>query len=149
MTGTRVADQGLLQGEAHQLLRERARLQARQIRIYADYDVKHSVPLGTPAPLPAEVADLVHRGGADAVIVSGAATGGVTDPNQVREVRRAAAEAPVLVRSGCRPDNLERYLEHADGFIVGSALKHGGHAAQAVDINRVRQFAARLRTARG
>lgn len=146
LIGARVADQGLIQGEAHLLLRERARLQARQIRIYADVDVKHSVPLGERGALREEIADLVHRGGADAIIVSGQATGGATEPQQVREARRAAGEVPVLVGSGCQVDTLERYSGQADGFIVGSALKHNGQVGQAVDIRRVRQMAARVRT---
>lgn len=149
LAGSRVTDQGVISGEAHLLLRERARLQARQIRIYADADVKHSAALGQPRALTEEVADLLQRAGADAVIVSGQATGGATDPQQVREARRAAGEAPVLVGSGCTLDSLERFRGLADGFIVGSSLKRDGRASQPVEPLKVRQMAARVRELRG
>ena len=42
LCGARVADQGLIQGIAHDLLRERAALGAAEIKIFADVDVKHS-----------------------------------------------------------------------------------------------------------
>src|SRR6266536_252615 len=45
LCGARVADQGLLQGIAHELLRLRAELRAEAIKILADVDVKHSAAL--------------------------------------------------------------------------------------------------------
>src|ERR1043165_8697312 len=45
LCGVRVADQGLLHGIAHDLLRLRAELGATRIKIFADVDVKHSAPL--------------------------------------------------------------------------------------------------------
>src|SRR5438552_147379 len=43
--GARLADQGIIQGIAHELLRDRAMLRAEHVRIFADVDVKHSAPL--------------------------------------------------------------------------------------------------------
>src|SRR5688572_18655907 len=60
LCGARVADQGILQGIAHDLLRERAVLGASAVRIFADVDVKHSAPLAA-RPLADEVADTLHR----------------------------------------------------------------------------------------
>ena len=74
LCGARVTDQGIITGIAHDLLRERAALGATNVRILADVDVKHSAPLA-PRSLVDETHELVARGGADAVIVSGAATG--------------------------------------------------------------------------
>src|SRR5215208_1528080 len=71
LCGARVADQGLIQGIAHDLLRERTLLAAHDVKILADVDVKHSAPLA-PRELADEVDDTVERGLADGVIVSGA-----------------------------------------------------------------------------
>src|SRR5439155_18470378 len=68
LCGARVTDQGLIQGIAHDLLRERALLGAEQIKIFADVDVKHSVPLAE-RPLEDEVDDLIERALADAIVV--------------------------------------------------------------------------------
>src|SRR5256885_841159 len=65
LCGARVADQGLIQGIAHELLRERALLDAASIKIFADVDVKHSVALAERA-LEDEVDDLIKRALADA-----------------------------------------------------------------------------------
>ena len=138
LCGARVTDQGVIQGIAHDLLRDREHLNARNIRIVADVDVKHSAPLGAPRPIEAEVADLVGRGGADAVVVSGSGTGQPTDTALVRRVKSATADAPVLVGSGVTPETLPESLPDADGFIVGSALKVDGVATNPVDPARVK-----------
>ncbi len=146
LTGARVADQGLLQGIAHDLLRDRALLRAEQdVRVLADVDVKHSAPLA-PRPLEEEVADTVHRGLADGLIVSGVGTGRQTDPRHVADARRAArGAAPVFVGSGITADNVAQYLPHADGFIVGSAFKRDGDPINRVEVERVKALVALVR----
>src|SRR5688572_15960015 len=57
LCGARVADQGIIQGIAHDLLRDRAALGATGVRILADVDVKHSSPLGAARGIADEVAD--------------------------------------------------------------------------------------------
>lgn len=143
LCGARVTDQGLVHGIAHDLLRDRAALHATRIQILADVDVKHSAPLAA-RPLADEVADTLHRGLADALIVSGAGTGRRTDPEHVRAVKRVAANTPVLVGSGVTPQNLPDYLPLCDGFIVGSALKPDNDPAQPMDPTRVAAFRAAL-----
>jgi membrane complex biogenesis BtpA family protein len=137
LCGARVTDQGIIQGIAHDLLRDRAILGAQNIKILADVDVKHSAPLAQ-RNLRDEVEDTIHRGLADAVIVSGAGTGKPTDPQHVRAVKDAAGAVPVFVGSGADVGTISQLLPHCDGLIVGSALKHSGVATNPVDIQRVR-----------
>jgi len=146
LTGAMVTDQGVVEGRAAEVARLRASLRPR-IAIAADVLVKHASPL---APVdPAEVAaDLVGRGGADALIVTGTRTGGAVDPARVRAVRAAAGRAPVLLGSGVRAGTVADLLPLADGAIVGSALERGGRAGNPVDAARVRVFAAAWRRAR-
>lgn len=148
LCGARVTDQGLLQGIAHDLLRERAALGCQKIRILADVDVKHSAALAT-RPIEVETKDLVERGHADAVIVSGQATGDPTDATTLAAVRRATT-APIFVGSGVAADNV-RELIHAgaSGLIVGSSLKTGGDLAAPVDVARVRDLVKRVRECAG
>jgi membrane complex biogenesis BtpA family protein len=144
LCGARVADQGLLQGIAHDLLRLRAELRAEWIKIFADVDVKHSAPLAE-RPLAGEVDDTLHRGMADALIVSGAGTGKPTDPEKVKLVKSAARSAPVFLGSGVTPASLPALLPHADGFIVGTYLKEDGVSTNPVDPKRVRDLMALIR----
>ena len=139
LCGARVADQGILQGIAHDLLRDRAHLRAQQVRIFADVDVKHSAPLAAPTAtsLESEVEDTLVRGLADALVVSGSGTGKTTDPAQVTRVKRAAGNAPVFIGSGVDEKTLSLYVQSADGFIVGTAFKRDGNPANPVDVDRV------------
>ena len=138
LCGARVTDQGVIQGIAHDLLRERAHLGAHDIKIMADVDVKHSAPLAV-RPIIDEVDDTIERGLADAVIVSGAGTGKPTDPQHVRVVKGAAGDVPVFIGSGMSAATVEQF-DAADGFIVGTAFKRNGDVAEPVDIDRVRAF---------
>ncbi len=144
LCGARVTDQGLIQGIAHDLLRDRVRLGAENIAILADVDVKHSAPLARQ-PLQQEVADLIERGGADGLIVSGHSTGQATSAAEVGEVQSLADNVPVFVGSGVSEDNLADFPPAVAGFIVGTAFKHDGRPANPVDKNRVQSFAERLR----
>lgn len=139
LCGARVTDQGIVQAIAHDLLRERAMRGATNIKILADVDVKHSAALA-PRPIENEVEDTIHRGLADAVIVSGAGTGKATDPQQVQRVKRVAGQTPVLIGSGVDLKTVSNYRQHCDGFIVGTSLKQDGIATNPVDVHRVREF---------
>jgi membrane complex biogenesis BtpA family protein len=137
LCGARVADQGLIQGIAHDLLRERAMLEAPDVKIFADVDVKHSAALAE-RPLKDEVDDLIERALADAIVVSGAGTGKATDPEKVRGVKRVSPQAPVFVGSGITAQTVHEFLDGADGFIVGTALKNDGVATNPVELSRVK-----------
>lgn len=147
LSGARVTDQGLIQGIAHELMRERAALGARDIAVLADVDVKHSVPLG-PVPLEVEVHDVVDRAGADALIVSGTGTGQPTDTDHLRRARAAARGRPVLVGSGATLDTLPTLAPFADGFIIGTAFKVGGVSRAPVDAHRTREILNLVRSLR-
>ena len=145
LCGARVTDQGIIQGIAHDLLRERRSLGAQDdIKIFADVDVKHSVPVAE-RPLEDEVDDLIHRGLADGVIVSGALTGKATDSDKVRRVKQAAGDTSVFVGSGVTADTIQQSVGHADGFIIGTAFKKDGVTTNPVELDRVKAVMAALR----
>jgi uncharacterized protein len=142
--GARVTDQGVIQGIAHELLRDRVRLKAERIAILADVDVKHSAPLAN-VPLEQDVADLIERGGADGVIVTGRGTSHVASPADVKQIQNLAGDVPVLVGSGVSKEAVQDFLPAAAGFIVGSAFKHDGKANNPVDPTRVLEFMSQLK----
>ena len=148
LCGARVTDQGLLQGIAHDLLRERANLKAEAIRILADVDVKHSAPLAA-RPFEVEVSDVIHRGHADAIIVSGAVTGSATDTKTLRAAKAAAGATSVLIGSGVSEETVPELIANgADGLIVGTSLKFDGRVSNPVDSQRVRLLVEAVRHAR-
>jgi membrane complex biogenesis BtpA family protein len=138
-TGAYVTDQGLIEGEAEASLRYRQRLRAEEVGIWADVLVKHATPL---APVSAKDAtqDTLLRGRADAVIVTGAATGAPISRELLAEVRAAAGDGTVLLGSGVTPGSVETLLPLASGAIVGTWFKEGGRLAAPVDPARVREL---------
>lgn len=145
--GAVVADQGLLVAGAHETLRYRRFLDAGDVRIWADVQAKHGVPLG-PVPIEQEARDCVSRALADALVVSGPATGEPTAPDDLLRVRKAVPEAPLLVGSGADPATAADLLAIADGLIVGTAVKRDGRLANPVDPERVRRLVEAARGAR-
>jgi membrane complex biogenesis BtpA family protein len=137
LCSVRVADQGLLHGIAHDLMRLRSRLGATDIEVWADVDVKHSAPLAK-REIEDEVDDMIARGLADVLICSGAGTGKGTDPKTVARVKRAAGGVPVVVGSGVTESTIGTY--DADGFVIGTALKRDGQIVGEIDVDRVRSM---------
>jgi predicted TIM-barrel enzyme len=75
------------------------------------------------------------------VIVTGNVTGDAPKPADVSVVKRST-RLPVLLGSGVTAKNLKTFFRGADGFIVGSEFKAGGHWSRAVDPKRVERFLA-------
>ena len=145
LCGAYATDQGIITGSAHDLLRLRARI-APRVMIAADVHVKHATPISQPdIALAAE--ETAYRGGADALIVSGSATGSPTDLDAVRRVKEAVSDRPVWVGSGVTAERARDYLDVADAVIVGTCLKRGGKTTAALDPKRAAAFvkAARKR----
>ncbi len=75
--------------------------------------------------------------------------GAEPDYSQVEEAKAAAGEGvPVLLNTGAKASNIADYLRVADGVIVGSSLKEGGHTWNPVDLDRVREFVKRANQSR-
>lgn len=134
-TGAVEADQGIIQGEAYATMRKRASL-CPQVEVWADVLVKHAVPIGDLG-LAEAARDTYQRGKADALIVSGVATGAGTKVEDLRIVKEAIPEAPLLVGSGASVETARELLEFADGLIVASSLKQDGILGNPVDPARV------------
>ena len=77
--------------------------------------------------------DAAYRGLADALVVSGVATGEPTPLADVRRVRQVVPDRPILVGSGVTPETVRDLLEVADGAIVGTWVKREGRTAAPVD----------------
>lgn len=147
--GAAVTDQGIIEGAARAAVLYRRELGA-NVAIFADVFVKHAAQIGDPSAVTLEDAarDAVERGLADALIVSGAATGAATEAQEVRRVREAVPGTPVLVGSGFNAQTAGALLTAgASGAIVGTSLKRGGQVAEPVESERVRALRAAMASA--
>ena len=129
-----VADEGLMQSSAGELLRYRRAIGADEVLLFADVKKKHSAHAITADVDLAETARAAELFLADGLVVTGSATGRAADPGDVRAVADAV-ELPVLVGSGVTAENLHEFAA-ADAFIVGSSVKRGGLWSEPLDPDR-------------
>ncbi|MCC5877007.1 MAG: BtpA/SgcQ family protein [Candidatus Sumerlaeia bacterium] len=132
-----VADEGLMNGDAAELLRYRKQIGADSISIYTDIKKKHSSHAITADLTLGETAKAAAFFCSDGVIVTGSSTGDPTSVKDLEEVRRAV-DIPVIVGSGTTPENLPQAWPHTDLFVVGSTIKVDGKWHNPVDPARAR-----------
>ncbi|WP_041268488.1 photosystem I biogenesis protein BtpA [Geitlerinema sp. PCC 7407] len=143
LTGVMATDQGLIEGQAHELLRYRRELGS-DVKIFADVLVKHARPLGSPN-LTTAVQETIERGLADGVILSGWATGRPPSQEDLELAKAAAGSTPVFIGSGANWENIGTLMQAADGVIVSSSLKRHGRIEEPIDPIRVSRFVEAMR----
>jgi membrane complex biogenesis BtpA family protein len=131
-----VADEGLIQSSAAELLRYRKMIGAERVQVWADVKKKHSSHAITADITLGATAEAVEFMRGDAVIVTGSVTGDAPQLPDVQEVK-AHCRLPVLLGSGIDDRNIAAFYAAADGFIIGSFFKADGHWMNVVDPRRV------------
>jgi len=130
-----VADEGLIESSAGELLRYRRAIGAEGVRVFADVKKKHAAHALTADVDLVETAHAAELFLVDGVIVTGIATGRAAAAEEVRAVADAGG-VPTLVGSGITADNVGEYAA-ADGYVVGSWLKRDGDWTQPLDPPRL------------
>src|SRR5437867_11380593 len=97
-----VADEGLIESSAGELLRYRRAIGAETVRVFADIKKKHSSHALTADGELVETARAAEFFLADGVIVTGSATGQAADPGEVAATSQTVA-IPTIVGSGITP----------------------------------------------
>jgi len=143
-----VADEGLIESSAAELLRYRKRIGAERVQVWADVKKKHSSHALTADVGLGETCAAVEFMRGDAVIITGTATGEPPRADDLR-VARSHCALPVVLGSGLTEENLPEFFEAADAFIVGSHFKAGGRWSGPVERARVERFMARVIALRG
>lgn len=145
--GVAATDQGIITGSARETLEYRKLLGAR-IAVLADVHVKHATPINEP-DLARAAKDTAYRGLADALIVSGSATGAQVALRDLQIVRDAVPDRRLFVGSGATADHVAALLEHATGIIVGCGIKPGGDPSLPIDADLARQLVVEAARATG
>ncbi|XP_041455351.1 uncharacterized protein F13E9.13, mitochondrial-like isoform X2 [Lytechinus variegatus] len=142
-----IGDEGLQNACAGELLRYRRQIGADHIKVLTDIKKKHSSHAITSDVSISETAKSAEFFLSDGLIVTGTSTGVPASPQDIQEVREVV-NLPVVIGSGVTVDNLHesRAMLHANGCIVGSHFKHGGHWQNDVDLRRVKHFMDEAKT---
>ena len=134
LSGSMYTDQGFIEGKAAQLVRLRDHL-CPEVEVLADVFVKHATP-PTGLRITEAARDLWHRAMADALIVSGPATGYPADREAIEGIRSAIPEARILAGSGMTAERVPELVGLVDGAIVGTGIKEDGDIHRPVDLAR-------------
>jgi hypothetical protein len=142
LSGVVASDQGLIEGDAAFLLRERVRLGAERVAILGDVLVKHAQPL-SGCDIGLAIEETALRAGADAVIITGQTTGRPVDMEDLMAAARVARahDIPFYIGSGATLKTLAELRKQGARIIVGSALRKGGRAGAPLDSKAVKAFA--------
>lgn len=142
-SGVMITDQGVIHGKAHQSTRYRDQFHP-NCSIFADVRVKHAAPLAE-RPLKQEAIELWKRSRADAIILTGAQTGDVIVPHELRGLRQALPDCPLIAGSGVTPEQLSQLLPYIEGIIVGTWLKEDADVSKRIDPERAEHFVQAVR----
>lgn len=138
-TFAHVADEGLIQSCAAELIRLRDYLKAENIAIYSDIKKKHSSHSITADVSIEETAETAEFMRADGVIITGSATGKSPDLNELKRVKKVT-KLPVMLGSGITPENIALYKPYTDAIIIGSYCKVDGFWKNTVSSDRCKIF---------
>lgn len=134
-----IADEGLMNACAGELLRYRKMIGAEDIAVFADIKKKHSSHSITSDLDITNFAEACRFFLADGIIITGRSTSEEADINELQKLRKTCG-LPILLGSGITLDNLNKYWDLADGFIIGSYFKENGKWQNPVSADRVKSF---------
>lgn len=84
----------------------------------------------------------------DGIVVTGAATGEMTDMQKIDEFRNIIGDFPLIVGAGMKPSIVHPQLNLCDGGIVGSYFKVGHKDTGEVESKNVKEFMDAVRDLR-
>ncbi|MGI6756087.1 MAG: BtpA/SgcQ family protein [Atopobiaceae bacterium] len=133
---------GIVQPCAKLCMEIRRNLDAEDIMVLADVQVKHSNMVIPNVPIESSAVSAASCG-ADGIIVTGTASGVETPIDQIKRVQKVV-DLPVIAGSGVKASNIKEQLSIADGAIIGSSLKQGGILSNPIDYDMVREVLSAL-----
>ena len=138
-TGLFASDMGLWQPNAAEALRLRRNLGRDDLKLLFNINAEFAASLDT-RPIELRAKSAVFSSLADAILVSGPLTGQSAETSDLKKVRAAVPEVPVLANTGVRIDNVKDIFAIADGCVIGTHFKIDGITWNPVDGDRVKRF---------
>jgi membrane complex biogenesis BtpA family protein len=142
-----ISNAGIIEASGPEALRYRRLIGGERVRILGDVLVKHGSHFITSDRDIQEQAHDLETFKADGVIVTGGATGEEPKIEDLKKVR-SAVSIPLFVGSGISGENVEDFLPHIDGAIVGSMFKEGGKWQNPVSLERTVSFMEKVKRLR-
>jgi membrane complex biogenesis BtpA family protein len=131
-----VADEGIIEADAGELLRYRRSIGAEKIKIFTDIKKKHASHAITGDISLGETAHTAEFFGSDALVITGPSTGSPVARGDLEDAIQYAS-LPLIIGSGTTPELLQDLWSLVQGFIIGSYLKQDGLWSNPLDNKRI------------
>ena len=131
---------GVINPCSTQVINYRKQIGAEAVKILADVQVKYYYMVN-PGITITQSARWAERQGADAVIVTGTASGVETPMDDLQKVKKSIS-IPVVAGSGVTVENMAQQKEAADIMIIGTTLRPGGKMSEPIDPERAKAIVA-------
>ena len=138
-----VADEGIMNSDAGELLRYRKMIDANNVKIYTDIKKKHSSHSITKDVSISEMVKAAEFFLSDGIIITGKSTGEPADVKELKQVKKTT-DLPVFIGSGITEENLSEFWDYADGFIVGSYIKEFGYWKNSLSLKRIKKLVSKF-----
>jgi membrane complex biogenesis BtpA family protein len=138
-TGLFASDMGLWQADCAGALRLRRSLGRDDMKLLFNINAEFAHSLDE-RPIALRAKSAVFSSLADAILVSGPLTGDPVDRSNLKTVRDAVPNVPVLANTGVTIDNVRDILAISDGVVIGTHFKLDGNTWNPVDGARVKRF---------
>jgi len=139
---TQVADEGMIQSDAGELLRYRKTIDAENVLVFTDIKKKHSSHAITSDLNIEDIAKAAEFFLSDGLIITGSSTGKQASTTEL-ETLTECSNLPILIGSGITSENCSSYNK-AHGFIIGSYFKDQGYWENEINYEKVKEFMIRV-----
>jgi len=147
-TGVYESDMGLWSPNVAEVLELRHNLHADHILAFFNVAPEFCSSLGKRT-VAERAKSAVVSSLADAILISGPMAGVEPDYSVIEETKKIInGDVPVLLNTGAKSTNVQKYFEVADGVIVGSSLKVDGYTWNPVEPKRVKEFMEKAKQSR-
>lgn len=143
-TGLFASDMGLWEPNAAKALRLRRSLGRNDLKLLFNINAEFAASLDS-RPIELRAKSAVFSSLADVILVSGPLTGQPAELSNLKVVRAAVPDTPLLANTGVNIDNVADIMAYADGCVIGTHFKVDGNTWNAVDAGRVSRFMDKLR----
>ncbi len=140
VTGVYESDMGIWAPDPAAIFRYRKQIDAENVKVFGNITPEFASPLGNRR-VGQRAKSAVISSLLDVLLISGSMAGSEPDLSWLKEAKEAVGpNIPVLLNTGARTENIQKFLAVADGVIVGSSLKEKGYTWNPVDPARVKAF---------
>lgn len=144
LTDAYVTDQGIITGAAHLATRYRKAIGADKVKFFCDIYAKHGGPI-VKRDLTIVAGEMVHRGMADAIIISEGDSSMAPSLEKIEKVKNALPDTPIFLGSGMSLKTAD-ILKHVDGTVFGFGTKPSGDMNDPVDGPTVKAFVDKVKS---